>query len=128
MKMMTSDDDLQMDETQVACFSIISYVGEAKSCYMEALRAARKEEFAEARVLVEKGLAHFAEGHLVHGTLISREAATGDVPTSLLLMHAETQLMDAESCKTYTVEFIELREELARLRRDAMAIQRYSGN
>lgn len=119
--MMTMSSDVQMDETQIACFSIISYVGEAKSCYMEALRAARKGEFDQARTLVEQGSAHFAEGHQAHGTLITREAATGDVPTSLLLMHAEAQLMDAESCKTYTVEFIELHEELAVLRKGMAA-------
>lgn len=108
--------DTDMNDTQVACFSIISFVGEAKSCYMEALREARKGEIEKARELVEKGSAHFNEGHNAHAVLIQREAATGDVPSSLLLMHAEAQLMDAESCKTYALEFIRLYEEIHALR------------
>lgn len=114
--MTTTSNDLGMTDVQVACFSIISYVGEAKSCYMEALREARAGRFAEARACVDRGAERFVEGHGAHSALIAQEADTGDVPASLLLMHAETQLMDAESCKIYTLEFIQLYEELAELK------------
>lgn len=101
-----------MDEIQLACFAIISRVGEAKSCYMEALRAARAGDFSHVDELVERGSALFVEGHNAHMSLIQREAAEDGVPASLLLMHAEAQLMDGESCKTYVKEFIEIYREL----------------
>lgn len=112
--MMTSSDG-QMSEIQVACFSIISYVGNAKSCYMQALRVAKEGDFAQARKLVDQGVESYAEGHGAHAALITQEAQTGDVPASLLLMHAEAQLMDAESCKVYVTEYIRLYEQLEEL-------------
>lgn len=111
---MTSE--MEMNETQIACFSIISYVGEAKSCYMQAVREAKKGDLERARELVKQGSEHFVEGHNAHMSLIQREAETGDVPTSLILIHAEDQLMDAESCKTYALELISLHEEVNELR------------
>lgn len=108
--------DTTMDEVQLACFDIIAHVGEAKSCYMEALRAARAGEFDRVDELIQKGSELFVEGHNTHMALIQREAETGDVPSSLMLMHAESQLMDGESCKTYVKEFIEVYRELGELR------------
>lgn len=113
--MRTMSSDGQMTDIQIACFSIISYVGDAKSCYMQALRAAKGGEYSKARELVDQGLRSYAEGHNAHAALITQEAQTGDVPSSLLLMHAEAQLMDAESCKVYVTEYINLYERVAEL-------------
>lgn len=105
-----------MNDVQLACFDIIAHVGEAKSCYMEALRAARAGEFDCVGELMERGSELFVEGHNTHMALIQRDAESGDVPSSLMLMHAEAQLMDGESCKTYVKEFIEVYRELHALR------------
>lgn len=108
----TMTNDAEMNEIQLACFSIISFVGDAKSCYMQAVREAKKGNLEAAHDLVTQGAKHFVEGHNAHMALVSREADTGDVPMSLILIHAEDQLMDAESCKTYALEFIALHEKL----------------
>lgn len=110
--MRTMTNDVDMDTVQLACFSIIAHVGEAKSRYMEALRAARAGDFSSVDELIQKGTECFVEGHNAHMELISQEAAEGDVPASLLLMHAEAQLMDGESCKTYVKELIEVYREI----------------
>ena len=78
-----------MEEMELICFKIISAVGEAKSDYISALEAAKKGDFANAE-------------------LITKEAGGERTEVCLLLMHAEDQLMAAETIKLLASELIEL--------------------
>lgn len=95
-------------EIQMKCFSIISYIGDAKSNYMEALRYARNHDFDTAGKCLEDGRASFVKGHKVHAELIAAEAEGQSVPLSILLMHAEALLIDAEATHMNVNEFISL--------------------
>ena len=101
-----------MEAMEQICFQIISYTGEAKSDYIEAMGAAREYDFEKAERLMKEGMAVFVEGHKVHGQLIQKEAAGDNVQLSLLLMHAEDQLLGAETLQVVADELIAVYRQL----------------
>ena len=76
------------DELEIQVFQIISAVGTARSCYIEAIHAARERDYEQAEELLAKGDKNFAEGHDVHLELLGREAE-GAAVACLLVMLAE---------------------------------------
>lgn len=96
------------EEFATICFQIISYAGDAKSCYMEALEEAKQGNYNRAQERIQEGDDSFAQGHHVHADLIQKEAAGEQIPASLLLIHAEDQMMSAETLKLVVEELIEL--------------------
>ena len=108
----TQDQPLDMEEV---CFQIIANVGTAKSMYIEAIQKAKEGGFDEARSLIEQGSAAYLEGHNVHLRLLTDDAGGRSVPFSMLLMHAEDQLMGAETFRIVAQDFIEVHERLAAL-------------
>lgn len=97
-----------MDGVEKISFQIISAVGTARSCYIEAIQLAKQGKFIEASARLKEGESFFKEGHQVHAQLIQKEASGEKVSFSLILMHAEDQLMSAESFRIIAEEFIEL--------------------
>ncbi|MGN0454946.1 MAG: PTS lactose/cellobiose transporter subunit IIA [Ruminococcus sp.] len=95
------------------CFEIITNVGSAKSCFIEAIGLAKQGKFDEAHAQIKDGEKFFADGHHFHADLIAQEMSGDPVPTSMLLMHTEDQLMNADTAHIYALEFIELYEKLA---------------
>lgn len=109
--------DEDMNELQMTCFEIISYVGTAKSCYVNAIGKAKEGAFDEAEALVREGDAAYNGGHDVHMRLLQADAAgerNGEAP--LILLHAEDQMASAETCKLMAVNFIDAYQELLALR------------
>ena len=86
-----------MENMELICFQIISNVGMAKSAYVEAIQLAEKGDFDTAGTRMKEGKEFFVKGHEEHAGLIQKEAAGEKTNVSLLLMHAEDQLMSAET-------------------------------
>ncbi|MCH3947356.1 MAG: PTS lactose/cellobiose transporter subunit IIA [Olsenella sp.] len=101
-----------MDELFKTSFQIIAVVGGARSAYVEAVRAAREGDFNHAEELMKKGDEKYLAGHDVHAALIQREAGGDPVNMTLIISHAEDQLMAAESFKLMAQEFIEVYRHL----------------
>lgn len=99
-----------MEDLELICFKIISNVGSAKSYYLEALAEAKKTNYLKAKTLIKQGDEAFMLGHQVHHQMVVKEAAGEKTDFSLLLMHAEDQLMNAETIKILVLELIELYE------------------
>ncbi|MFV0379447.1 MAG: PTS lactose/cellobiose transporter subunit IIA [Anaerorhabdus sp.] len=97
-----------MEKMELISFKIISNVGSAKSCYIEAMQLAKKGLFQEAQAKITEGEEIFVKGHLAHAELIQSEASGEKVEIGLLLMHAEDQLMSAETIKLMAEEMIDL--------------------
>lgn len=97
-----------MEDMELLCFKIISAVGEAKSDYISALEAAKKGEYEKAEEAMKHGDACYVNGHKQHAELITKEANGEKTEVCLLLMHAEDQLMAAETIKLLAAELIEL--------------------
>ena len=91
---------------ELISFELISNVGEAKSLLMEALVLARKEEFDKANDNVIKAEEFLSKAHHSHFSLIQQEANGEQVSFSLILMHAEDQLMSTETLKMLVEELI----------------------
>ena len=110
-----------MDEKfELACFQIITYVGTARTHFINAIHCAKEGKYDEAAELIKQGDEAFSLGHNVHadllamdmnGEIINESDETNKFSSSggsMLLMHAEDQLMSAESFRILAEEFIEL--------------------
>ncbi|MGT2784887.1 PTS lactose/cellobiose transporter subunit IIA [Streptococcus merionis] len=101
-----------MDGLELVAFQIISSVGTARSCYIEAIQEAKNGNFDTAHSLIKEGEENYVTGHHAHAELIQKEANEENIPFSLILMHAEDQLMSAEAFKIIAEEFIEIHQQL----------------
>lgn len=101
-----------MQDLELIAFEIISNVGEAKSNYIQAIQEAKTKNFEEAEKLMKEGSEAYIKGHHAHTKLIQMEAGDEKVPFNLIIMHAEDQLMAADSFKIIAEEFIDLYRSL----------------
>lgn len=101
-----------MEGMELLCFQIISFNGSARSSYVEAIALAKDGKFADADARMAEGEENFNEGHRVHAELIAKEANGELGEISLLLMHAEDQMMSAETLKIVATEMIDLYKRL----------------
>lgn len=99
-----------MEGLELIAFQIISSVGTARSCYIEAIQAAK---------MIEEGDAAFIEGHDAHAGLLQKEASGEGNTVNLLILHAEDQLMSAEAFKTIALEFIDAYKRIETLEKKA---------
>ena len=97
-----------MDELVRTSFQIIAAVGGARRSYVEAVAAAKAGDFERADELMKAGDESFLGGHDAHTSLIQREAAGDPVNMTLMITHAEDQLMAAESFKIVAAELIDV--------------------
>lgn len=98
---------MQVEGLEMICFQIISSVGTARSSYIEAVRKARVGDFEGAEACIVSGQQEFLKGHEAHFELLQKETNGEPVGGSLLLIHAEDQLMSAEGFKIIAEELIE---------------------
>lgn len=106
------------EELVVKIFEMISAAGTARAKFIEAIRAAKAENFEEAQKLIAEGGECFVVAHKVHAEMISSEAESIDTAgeksnVSLLLVHAEDQMMSAESFRLISEEFIDVYKKMA---------------
>lgn len=104
-----------MEDLELISFKIISNVGAAKSLYIEAIQEAKNYNFEEALKMMEEGETKRVTAHEVHFGLIQNEANGINTPFSLLLMHAEDQLMAAETIKIMANEIIDSQRKIKSL-------------
>ena len=103
-----------MEELEIKCFEIITNVGSAKSFYIEAIDFAKQGDFVKARECIKEGDEIFKDGHRAHSDLVQKEASGEKLEISLILVHAEDQLMNADGFKTIANEFIDLFERISK--------------
>lgn len=100
---------------EMICFQIISNVGAARSSYIEGIQKAKQGDFEGANACIEAGQKQFLIGHEAHFQLIQKEAQGQQVGGSLILVHAEDQLMSAEGFKIIAEEMIASYERITKL-------------
>lgn len=101
-----------LEGLELICFQIISNVGGARSCFINAIQEAKEGRFDEAEKMMDEGDQLFLEGHHAHAKLIQQEAGGEKIDFALLLLHAEDQLMSAEGFKILAAEFIDVYKRL----------------
>lgn len=97
-----------MEEYIQAAFQIIGTIGQAKSLVMEAIYAAREGDFETAEAKLLKSNQYYSEGHHFHQEFVTREASGEELKYSIILMHAEDQLMSVETITLLSKEIINL--------------------
>lgn len=97
---------------ETACFGIITYVGTARSCFINAVQRAKQGDFEAAEEQIRQGDEAFTQGHHIHADLLAQDANGELNESGLILMHAEDQLMSAETFRIMAVEFIEVYKKL----------------
>ncbi|MDU5723582.1 MAG: PTS lactose/cellobiose transporter subunit IIA [Clostridium butyricum] len=101
-----------MDGMELIAFEIISNVGMAKSLAIEALRAVRSGNYEECNKKLEEASEYLIKGHHAHTSLIQKEASGEKIEFSLIIMHAEDQMIAAETIKSLVEEMIDMYKEL----------------
>ena len=102
-----------MEGLELTAFEIISAVGTARSDYIESIQKAKEGKYDEAEQLIKDGDEMFVQGHHAHAKLLTYEAENGQgSAVSLIILHAEDQLMSAEGFKTIALEVIDLYKRL----------------
>lgn len=99
---------VNIEKISASAMSVITFSGMAKSCYMEALALAKEGKFSEADKKLDEGAENFVEAHNGHMDVLQEEISTEEPQISLLMTHAEDQLMAAETLKIVILELIEL--------------------
>ncbi len=100
-----------LEEMQTVAFQMIATVGTAKSMYIEALQMAKKGEFDQADEMYKEADEIYSEAHSLHFDLVQKEAAGEELPFSLMLMHAEDQMLNTETIKLLIDEIIQLHKK-----------------
>ena len=101
-----------MEGNELLSFQMISFTGSARSCFVEAIMAAKEGDFERAEQLMAEGEEQFVEGHRVHAQLIQKEASGEATAVNLLLIHAEDQMMSAEVLKIIAAELIDIHKRI----------------
>lgn len=96
------------EELELILMNILTYNGTARSCYVEAIEAAREGDFERCDALFAEGDEAFSQGHHTHAELIGKEANGQPLPVGLIMIHAEDQMMSAETLRIVAGEFIAL--------------------
>lgn len=97
-----------MVSLELEILEIITCVGKARSCYIEAIQEAKSKNYDVCNQLIRKGNELYAKGHRIHQNLFQQEAGGTKVEVNILLTHAQDQMMSAESFKILCDEFIDL--------------------
>lgn len=99
--------------TQVA-MEIITYAGLAKSNYLLALKDYKSGFEDEAIKKMQIGELEFNKAHETHMEVLTMEMQQLEPQVSLLMVHAEDQLMGAEHTKILVEELIEVYKDRRR--------------
>ncbi|MBS4958850.1 PTS lactose/cellobiose transporter subunit IIA [Clostridium tertium] len=94
--------------TEQICFKIISLAGESFSKMVEALTAAKNKEFKKSEELIEESREILHEAHGIHAELLTAEANGNNPEVSILLVHAQDNLMNTVLAETFFTEMIQI--------------------
>jgi PTS system cellobiose-specific IIA component len=105
-----------MEGIELAAFNIITAVGEAKSKLHDAVDESMKGNKEKVDELIKEANIAITKGDKEHFKLISEDSKNKDINFSLLLVHAEDQLMSAEIFRDFTIQLVNTNLELFKLR------------
>lgn len=101
------------EENVTKILQMISAAGSARAKYVEAMSAAKEPDFEKSDRLIKEGNDFFKMAHEIHSEFLSSAsadlAATGsNADINLILIHAEDQMMCAETFRLVAAEFIDV--------------------
>lgn len=76
-------------------FEMVAYSGDARSFYIEALREAKKGNWAQTEKLMEKAKESLLKAHDIQTKLLAEEASDEDLELGYILIHGQDHLMSS---------------------------------
>lgn len=107
---MSDSATIEIDEmdAETIDFTLIANAGTARSLAFEALKSAKKGDFASADDLMSQSKEAVLEAHHMQTALLTKEAQGEHMPVDVLLVHAQDHLMCAMLARELIEEMIEL--------------------
>lgn len=99
-------------EQETFCLELIMHAGNGRADAFAALEAAKQGDFARAETLLATSEQELGAAHVVQTALLSGEAQGVGMTPSLLLVHAQDQLMTAISERGLIAELIAIYRRL----------------
>lgn len=93
---------------EFSIMQLIMYGGDARNAAMQAIRAARNDDFELADKYLVEAEEKMNDAHNYQTQLIFSENNGNPIPFSLLLVHAQDHVMNAMTVKEIAVEMIEM--------------------
>jgi len=93
-------------------FTIISYSGDAKNLFMEAIKYAKSNQNAKAEACLKEADEKLIKAHLKQTELIKLESNGEEIEKSILLTHGQDHLMTASLLKDLAKEIIDLHKKI----------------
>lgn len=90
---------------------LIINAGEARSCAMQALYAAKSGEWDQVDDLLQQSTAASKKAHAVQTELIGMDEGCGKVPVNLVMVHAQDHIMTSMLARELIEELIELHKK-----------------
>lgn len=91
---------------------LIINAGEARSYAMQALRAAKKGDWADVDVQLTEASAASKRAHDVQTMLIGMDEGCGKIPVNLVMVHAQDHIMTSMLAREMIEEMIEIQRQL----------------
>lgn len=105
------------EDLELAIFGIISHAGQAKSSCIQAMQQAKAGNFTQANASIQQSVQSRQIAQQHHLKLVQTEAeniqadgSNSAFKLSLLLVHAEDQLISAETIELMAKEIIDLHQ------------------
>ncbi|SFH54729.1 PTS lactose/cellobiose transporter subunit IIA [Pisciglobus halotolerans] len=105
-----------MEDLETIIFDIIIHSGNARALAYDALEKARSGEYKEIDRLMNECKEEMTLAHNTQTKLVQDEVRGEDVKISLLLIHAQDQLMTSMTEQTLIQQMIEMQKEINTLR------------
>ncbi len=99
-------------EQETLCLELITHAGNGRAEAFDALTAAKRDDFASATEHLAAAERELSMAHAAQTRFLAGEAQGVGMTPSLLLVHAQDQLMTAMSERTLIRELIELYRRL----------------
>ena len=99
---------MNREEITLLGFEIVAYAGDARSKFLEALKAAQDGDYAKAEELIAAGSECLNDAHKAQTSLLQKEALGEDLAFSVTLMHGQDHLMTTILLQDLMKHMIEL--------------------
>ena len=99
------------DSLEVA-MTLIMYGGEAKSCAIEAIAAAKKQDFDRAQDRLSQAQKALLQAHHAQAEMLSKEAQGEKTELSLFMVHGQNQLMTSIAFVDLAKEIVDLHKKI----------------
>ncbi len=99
------------DSLEVA-MTLIMYGGEAKSCAIEAIAAAKKQDFDRAQDRLSQAQKALLQAHHAQAEMLSKEAQGEKTELSLFMVHGQDHLMTSIAFVDLAKEIVDLHKKI----------------